>query len=115
MQKNKDIITTAVQDLIFKVLEYMPCRCMCVSLVLTFDSAQTHMDAGVNGMAGTLIFATTFQVIALLLWAIEAYSKRSIAQLVCVCARVERIEGGNHSMRTSREKEKQGKCVYVLR
>ena len=60
---------------------------MCVSLVLTFDSAQTHMDAGISGMAGTLIFATAFQVIALLLWAIEVYSKRSIAELVCVCVR----------------------------
>jgi hypothetical protein len=79
------------------------CRCMCVSLVLTFDSAQTHMDAGISGMAGTLIFATAFQVIALLLWAIEVYSKRSIAELVCVCARAraEEIEGGNHSVRTS--------------
>ena len=76
---------------------------MCVSLVLTFDSAQTHMDAGISGMAGTLIFATAFQVIALLLWAIEVYSKRSIAELVCVCvcARAEEIEGGNHSVRTS--------------
>ena len=43
------------------------------------------MDAGVNGMAGTLIFATIFQVIALLLWAIEAHTKRTIAELVCVC------------------------------
>jgi len=53
------------------------------------ESSMKDTQLGLDDMSGTIITAVLFQILALLLWALESYSGKSVAQLVGLEATLE--------------------------